>query len=60
VNKNWPIDPRVGCSKPSNLVGACKAKLDLSEKLDIEFEEEVEWEEFLDLCDIELISNLLL
>jgi hypothetical protein len=48
VKKNWPIDPKIGCSKPSNLVGACKTKSNFPEKLDVEFEEEVEWE---DLCN---------
>ncbi len=28
------VDPKVGCSKPSNLVGACKAKSNLSKELD--------------------------
>jgi hypothetical protein len=37
--------------RPSNLVGACKAKSNLLKELDVEFEEEMEWEEFLNLCD---------
>jgi hypothetical protein len=54
VNKNWPIDPRVGCFKPFNLVGACKVKSDLTKELDAKFEEGVEQEEFLNLCDFPL------
>jgi len=37
--------------RSSNLVGACKAKSNLLKELDVEFEEEMEWEEFLNLCD---------
>jgi hypothetical protein len=52
VHPYWLVDPKVGCSKLSNLLGACKAKSNLSKELDdIEFEEEIEREEFLNLCD---------
>jgi hypothetical protein len=51
VNKNWLVDPRVGCFQPSNFVSARKAKFALSQKFYAKFENEVEWEEFQDLCD---------
>jgi hypothetical protein len=38
VNKNWPIDLRVGCYQPFDFVNMCKAKSKLLE----EFEGEVE------------------
>jgi hypothetical protein len=43
VDPYWPVVPRVGCFKPSDLVGACKAKSNLLKELDVEFAEEIEW-----------------
>jgi hypothetical protein len=51
VHPYWPIDPRVGCSKPFDLVSACKAKSNSLKVLDLKFEEEIEQEKFLNLCD---------
>jgi hypothetical protein len=51
VHPYWPIDPRVGCFKPFNLVSACKTKSNLLKELDVEFEDEIEQEEFPNLCD---------
>ncbi len=43
VNKNWPHDPCIGCSKLSNFTSACEAKFDLLEEFDIDqFENEFE------------------
>jgi hypothetical protein len=50
VHPYWLVDPKVGCSKPFDLVGACKAKSNLLKKLDVEFEE-IKLEEFPSLCD---------
>jgi len=46
VHKNWPSNPHVGCLKPYNLVVVCEAKSDLINKLDAEFMNEVECEEY--------------
>jgi hypothetical protein len=52
VHPYWPVDPRVGCPKPFDCVGACKAKSNLSRELeDVELEEEIEREQFSNLCD---------
>jgi hypothetical protein len=51
INKNWLMDPRVGHFQPFNFVDACKVEFELSKKFDVEFEEEVAWEEFANLCD---------
>ncbi len=51
-NNNQHDDPRVGCFKPFDLVGACKVELNLTKELEAKFEEEVDWKEFLELCDV--------
>lgn len=38
VNKNLPNNPRVGCFKPSDLVGACKVESNLIKELEEKFE----------------------
>ncbi len=43
MNKNWPIDVRVNCRLPSNLVELIDFELDSSQKI-IEFEES--WDDF--------------
>jgi hypothetical protein len=48
---NKPHDPTVGCLKPFNLVGTCKAKLDFTKDLDAKFEKGVQQKEFLNPFD---------
>jgi hypothetical protein len=49
VHKNWPIDSRVGYLKPTNFVTTYKVESKVMAKLEVEFENEVEGEDFLDL-----------
>ncbi len=46
VHKNWPFDLRVGCLKSFDLTIVCEAKFDFTKKLDAEFVDEVECEEY--------------
>ncbi len=48
------MDPRVGHFQPFNFVDACKVEFELSKELDVEFQEEVAWEEFANLVIFEL------
>jgi hypothetical protein len=45
-DKNWPFDPCVECPKVLNFAFACEVKLNMMKELDVEFENEVEHEEF--------------
>jgi len=60
VNKNWPKNPKVGCSKACDLVGTCEVESKLIQKIKAKFQNEVEWEEFLDflitLFDVHFID----
>ncbi len=49
VNKNWPYDPRVGCFNFFDFAYVCEAQLDLIKDLDVEFTNEVQREEFLEV-----------
>jgi hypothetical protein len=46
------------CSKPFYLEGACKARLELTNEFNVEFKDEVEQEEFVDLCDVSHSTNV--
>ncbi len=48
VSKNWPSDPRVGCSSPSSLIELIEADVTLEEELE-QYEGEFEQDELLDL-----------
>jgi hypothetical protein len=49
MNKNWLVDPHIGCLKLANLAFVCEAKSNLIEELYVEFVNEVECEEFLNV-----------
>jgi len=38
VSKNWPSDPRMGCSSPSSVIELIEADLALEEQYEGEFE----------------------
>ncbi len=46
MNKNWLVDPHIGCLKLANSAFVCEAKFNLIEELYVEFVNEVECEEF--------------
>jgi hypothetical protein len=47
VNKNWPFNPFIKCSKFCDLPSTCEAKLVLMEELYVELKHEVEHEEIM-------------
>lgn len=47
----------IGCSKPFHLVGACKVVSKLIEEFVVEFENEVELDEFVNLCDVFFVKR---
>jgi hypothetical protein len=49
MNKNWLVDPHIGCLKLANFSFVSKAKFNLIEELYVEFVTEVEHEEFLNV-----------
>jgi hypothetical protein len=49
MNKNWLVDLHIGCLKLANLAFVCEAKSNLIEQLYVEFANEVEHEEFLNV-----------
>jgi hypothetical protein len=49
VHKNWPSNPQIGCLKHIDVTFACEAKFDLMAKLKVEFENQVNDENSLDL-----------
>jgi hypothetical protein len=49
MNKNWLVDPHIGCLKLANFSFVSKAKFNLIEELYVEFVTEVEREEFLNV-----------
>jgi hypothetical protein len=48
VNKNWSSDLHVGCLKLFDLATICEVKSDLTNKLDVEFVDEMEHEKYAD------------
>jgi hypothetical protein len=48
VSKNWPSDPRVGCSSPFSLIELTEVDIALQEELE-QYESEFEQDELLDL-----------
>jgi hypothetical protein len=42
VNKNWPKNPKVGCSKACDFVGTCEVESKLIQKIKAKFQNEVE------------------
>jgi hypothetical protein len=46
-----------GCSEPFHLIGACKVASKLIEEFVVEFENEVEPEEFANLCDVFFVKR---
>ncbi len=48
VNKNWPNDPRIDCTSPSNLVEFLEKDVDLKEELE-KFEGEFEKDEVVEV-----------
>jgi hypothetical protein len=51
VHINWQFDMWIGCLKPIDVAFACEAKSDLVVELEVEFENQVNNEFFLDLDD---------
>jgi hypothetical protein len=49
MNKNWLVDPYIGCLKLANIAFVCEIKYNLIEELYVEFVNEVEPEEFLNV-----------
>jgi hypothetical protein len=49
VHKNWPFDSWVGYLKPTDFVTTYKVESKVMAKLEVEFENEVEGEDFFDL-----------
>ncbi len=49
MNKNWLNDHHIGCLKLANLTFVCEAKFNLIEELYVEFVNEIECEEFLNV-----------
>jgi hypothetical protein len=47
----------IGCSKPFHLIGACKVVSKLIEEFVVEFENEVEPDEFANLCDVFFVKR---
>jgi hypothetical protein len=54
---NWPFDLMIGCFKPFHLTCACKVDSKFIEKFVVEFENEVEHEEFANLCDVFFVKR---
>jgi hypothetical protein len=49
VHKQWPSNLRIGCLKHIDVAFTCEAKFDLMAKLELEFEDQVDNENSLDL-----------
>jgi hypothetical protein len=49
MNKNWLVDLNIGCLKLANITFICEIKYNLIEELYVEFVNEVEHEEFLNV-----------
>jgi hypothetical protein len=49
MNKNWLVDSNIGCLKLANITFVCEIKSNLIEELYLEFVNEVECEEFLNV-----------
>lgn len=49
--QNWPSNPWVECLEPMDFAITCEVELVLIDELDAKFKDEVEHEEFLDVCD---------
>jgi hypothetical protein len=47
VNKNWPIDPRIGCQCPSNLIDFFEKDINIEKELE-EFEGDFERDEVVE------------
>jgi hypothetical protein len=48
-HKNWPSNPHIGCLKQIDVAFACEAESNLMAKLEVEFENQVNNEDSLDL-----------
>jgi hypothetical protein len=51
VNKNWSLNPRIGCSKPKDFTTICEEEFELINEIDVGFKDDLEHKEFMDLCD---------
>jgi hypothetical protein len=51
VHKNWQFDLWIGCLKPIDVASTCEAKSNLVVELEVEFENQISNEDFLDLDD---------
>ncbi len=49
VHKNWPYDPLITYLKHIDVTYACGVKFDLMAKLEVEFEDQIDNEDSLDL-----------
>ncbi len=49
VHKNWPFDPHISYLKQIDVAYACEAEFDLMTELKVEFEDQVDDEDSLDL-----------
>ncbi len=49
VHKNWPFDSWIGCLKHIDVAFACEVEFDLMVELEVEFEDQVNNENSLDL-----------
>jgi hypothetical protein len=49
VHKNWPLNPWTSCLKPIDFASKCEVEYNLIAKLEIEFQDEVDHEDFLNL-----------
>ncbi len=51
VNKNWPLNPLIGWSKPKDFATICEEEFEFLNEIDVEFKDDLEHKEFMDLCD---------
>jgi len=49
VHKNWPFDSHIGCLKHIGVTSACEVEFNLMVKLEVDFEDQVDNENSLDL-----------
>ncbi len=48
---NRPLNPWIGWSKPKDFATTCEEEFELINEIDVEFKDDLEQKEFMDICD---------